>query len=78
MKKHTSVTYIERCYLCPFLSMNSVEEEHEIVRAWTCMKLEKFIDKASLIKTSRKYKLAPIHQDGWFPTWCPLEDVNND
>jgi hypothetical protein len=79
MKKYISTTFVKRCYFCPRLFMSTERKGKEVTRIWTCMELEREIARGTLIKTDKKYKEQPIiHQDNWFPEWCPLEDVNND
>ena len=77
MKKHIQTTFVKRCYFCPEMTVSSYYDGHNsTMRTFVCKRLEKIIDKAELIKSSKK---APIvHQDYWFPDWCPLEDVENE
>ena len=79
MKKHIRETFVKRCYFCPDISMSSECKRHSILRTFVCNRLEKIIDTAELLTSNRKYKKAPIvHQDDWFPDWCPLENVINE
>jgi len=78
MKIHISKQYIERCYFCPSMRVNR-DVGPDFMRTFICMKLEKIIDKVPLTMTNGKYKKAGIiFQAGWFPDWCPLEDVDNN
>lgn len=76
MKRYVEITNVERCYLCPFVVMETEDKRDVLTRTWRCLKTDKVICVGILRLSDRKYEEKPIiHQDGWFPEWCPLEDV---
>jgi len=79
MKKHVQITFVKRCYFCPNMRANSKHTSNNVMRKWTCKELERVIDEAELfLKPERKYRKPPLlHQKGWFPDWCPLEEIKN-
>jgi len=78
MKKYILTEYIEQCYTCHFMEMTSEIDTTTIIRTWACRKVDKEICKGILSKLTRSYIEKPIiHTDGWFPDWCPLEDVED-
>ena len=66
---------VERCYLCPAVKMTSNWDDVKIQRTWICKKVNRIICTAILLMSDRKYIEKPvIHEKGWFPEWCPLEE----